>query len=63
MNENRRARLRRLVDDLDQIINEEQGAHDNLPESIQSSERGDAMQEQIDRLTEAKEALEEVQGE
>ena len=60
MNKDRRDRLQNIIEDLGAIIDEEQEAYDNLPEAIQSSERGDAMQEQIDGMTDAKDTLETV---
>lgn len=67
MNKSRRSRLSelqaRLADimaDLDEIRNEEQAAYDNLPESIQYSERGDTMSETLDNMSEAASLLEDV---
>jgi adenylosuccinate synthase len=60
MNKSRRIILTRAVDGLEGIKNtvetckdEEEQAYENLPESIQSSERGEAMYESVDSLTEA----------
>lgn len=57
MNKQRRKRLEDVVSrlegcmsDLEFIKEEEQEAYDNLPESIQYSERGDAMQENVDDI-------------
>ena len=38
------------IDQLSEIRDEEQGAYDNLPESLQESERGENMQNCIDAL-------------
>lgn len=57
MNKQRRTRLEcvaqkidELVCELNHIIEEEQEALDNLPELLQTSERGNKMQENIDNL-------------
>ena len=59
MNKVRREELSRVVDLLDQardlletIRDEEQEAFDNLPESIQCSERGEAMENCISTMEE-----------
>lgn len=59
MNKDRRRSIERIVDklneiqaDLTSIRGDEEEAYDNLPEGIQSSERGDSMQEAIDYLME-----------
>ena len=44
------SRLEECMADLEYIKEEEQEAYDNLPESIQYSERGDAMQENVDDI-------------
>lgn len=45
--------LEALKQDIDSILEEEQEALDNMPESLQDSERGQAMQEVIDALESA----------
>lgn len=60
MNKDRRARLQELVEALACIQEEEQEAFDNMPESLQESERGEAMQEAIDAMDEAKDALDGI---
>lgn len=71
MNAHRRKEIKRIALQLDALINmiddikssieglrdEEQDAFDNLPESLQESERGQTMQEAIDALDEASLAL------
>ena len=59
MNKVRRKELARVVDLLDQardlletIRDEEQEAFDNLPESIQCSERGETMEDYISTMEE-----------
>ena len=42
--------LENMLEELDGIREEEQDAYDNLPESIQDSERGETMYENIDTL-------------
>ena len=54
------ARIQDIMSDLDEIRNEEQDAYESLPESIQYSERGDAMAEAVDNLDEAASLLEDV---
>lgn len=67
MNKDRRQRLRKAIDqletvqtDLDDIKSEEELAYDNLPESIQLSERGDEMQEAIETLDGALDAIQDT---
>ena len=57
MNKNRRkaladiaARLSSLLDELDSVIQEEQDAYDNMPESLQDGDRGQEMQSGLDDL-------------
>jgi hypothetical protein len=47
-------RLSAIMDELDVLNTEEQDAHDNLPDGLQESERGEAMQEAADALDQAK---------
>ncbi|MDJ1522952.1 hypothetical protein MF545_12705 [Stenotrophomonas maltophilia] len=58
MNKQRRNRLRdldnrleSLIADFEQILEAETEAFDNMPENLQASERGDAMQATNDSLT------------
>ncbi len=67
MNKERRKRLSAIVDKLDElqielscIAEEEQEAFDNLPESIQAGERGDAMYEAISSLEELDSSFEDL---
>lgn len=67
MNQQRRKRLNKimeqidlLMDDLEEIQSEEQEAFDNMPEQFQEGERGEAMQEAIDNLDNAWSSLEEA---
>ena len=67
MNKERRKSIERIVDklyeiqaDLAWVRNDEEEAYDNLPEGIQSSERGDAMQEAIDAMDNVDGSLQEA---
>ena len=53
-------KLAELQQEIDGILAEEQEAYDNMPESFQDSERGEAMQEAIDALESAVSSCEEV---
>ena len=68
MNNSRRKRIDALIEriddlmsDLDLIREEEQEAYDNLPESIQDSERGETMYNAIDNLESAASYLEDIE--
>lgn len=57
MNKARRKKLGEIIDQLeylreglDAVASEEREAYDNLPESLQESERGTAMEEAADEL-------------
>lgn len=67
MNKERRKSIERIVDklneiqaDLTSIRGNEEEAYDNLPEGIQSSERGGSMQEAIDAMDDADGSLQET---
>ena len=67
MNKQNRRDLQGYADSLDEIrsnietmMEEEQEKLDNMPESLQESERGEAMQEAIDNLESAASSLEEA---
>lgn len=60
MNNTRRSQITDIMEQLsplqtsiEELLEEEQEAFDNLPESIQDSERGEAIQAAIDNLEEA----------
>ena len=55
-------KLSELRDMIDTVLAEEQEAYDNLPESLQESERGEAMQTAIDAMESAIESCEEAEG-
>ncbi len=73
MNNERRKELKSAIKLLDSIdvdavreivetaMSDEQDAFDNMPESLQSSDRGQAMEEALGRLQEAIDALESAQ--
>lgn len=60
MNKARKEEIERIVlqlgvlrDELELVMGEEQEAFDNLPEGIQTSERGERMGENVDAIEEA----------
>lgn len=64
MNKTRRAAIAKIVStleqayaDLETLRDEEQGGYDNLPESFQNGEKGEAMQEAIDNMDTALDEL------
>lgn len=67
MNAKQRKTLQGYAESLDEIrsnietmMEEEQSKLDNMPEGLQESERGEAMQEAIDNLESATSSLEEA---
>ena len=67
MNKERRKRLEEiqtkintLLCEIEEIRNEEESAYENLPESLQDSERGENMQEAIDTLQNVYDELEQA---
>ena len=68
MNANRRKRLKDLAeqvcvmrDRVDELRDEEQDAIDNLPESLQDTERAQDMNGAVDSLDQASGALDEIE--
>lgn len=55
-------KLSELMEELNAILEEEQEAFDNFPETLQESERGQVMQEAIDNLEYAVGCFEEIDG-
>lgn len=49
-----------ILDDLQRVIDDEQESYDNLPESIQDSERGEQMQEYLDTLNDVLSEIESM---
>ena len=67
MNKARRKKLGEIIDqleylreDLDAVASEEREAYDNLPESLQESDRGCAMEEAADEIDDICSELEEL---
>lgn len=60
MNVKRRERLREAITILEEIKEEEFAAFDNLHESLQSSEHGERMDENVSNLDEAISQLEGI---
>ena len=60
MNQERRKKLSKICNLLEELRNEEQETFDNLPESLQLSEKGDNMERNIDAIEEARGELEEL---
>lgn len=60
MNAKRRKRVEEAVAILEEVKAEEESAYENLPESFQSAEQGEKMQEHIGNLDEAIGSLNEV---
>lgn len=67
MNKNRRKRLEKANELLDQAMNivsecaeEERECYDNLPESLQYAEIGECMSETADNLEEIPESIQEI---
>ena len=52
--------LRALYDQLETLQEEEQDCYDNMPESLQYSEKGEAMSAAVDQLDNAKSSVEEA---
>lgn len=67
MNKERRNRINKVIeqlevlkDEISDISMEESEAYDNLPEGIQDSDRGEAMQEAIDNLDMASDTFDDI---
>jgi len=60
MNNKQREELRKALDILTQVQEEEQEKYDNAPEGLQDSERVEKFQENADSLLEAIVIIEEV---
>ena len=54
--------MQKVSVDLDTIRDEEQEAFDNLPDSLQYSERGEQMEEYIDTLGDAVSDIDDIIG-
>lgn len=53
-------RINELKTDIDMILMDEQFAYDNMPEGLQSSDRGQNCEDSIDVLERAMEGLDDV---
>lgn len=67
MNKQRRSRLQKVIDQLEElkqevsyICEEEQEAYDNMPESLQDGERGSQMYENISTLEDQESNFDEL---
>lgn len=60
--DNCRTAIQQAYDTLNEVRDEEDEAYENLPESLQDGDRGDAMQEAIDTLDDAISSLDDVIG-
>ena len=60
MNKQRRNKIQKAIDLLDEVITDEQDAYDNMLENLQESEKSESMDEGLDTLDEAKGLLEEL---
>ncbi len=60
MNQERRNKIQKTIDLLDDVITDEQDAYDNMPENLQETTKGDAIQTALDELQDAKDILEEI---
>lgn len=64
MNNNRRKEIANAIRQIENVVSsilaDEEEAFDNMPESLQGSERGDMSQEAQDNLSSAVDALEEA---
>lgn len=54
-------RIQNIVEELQEICDEEQGAHDGLPDSLQSSAKGETMQNNVNCMEEAIDLLNNAQ--
>lgn len=60
MNQDRRRRIARVLQELERILEEEEEAFETLSEAALESARGERMQEVIDFLHEAIDALQDL---
>ena len=60
MNNQRRRRLQKALDIIQEVRDEEEEAMENLPDNLRDGERGDRMQETIDELEDAHATIERV---
>ena len=55
-------KLAEIREMIESVLSDEQDAYDNLPESLQESERGEAMQAAIDAMESAMDSCEEAES-
>ena len=67
MNKQRRAEIKDIIEtlesakeDLEMVAEDERYSFDNLPEGLQCSERGEAMEENADNLEEASSNIDDI---
>jgi hypothetical protein len=60
MNEVRRKELQKAASIIESVVDDEEVAFENLPESFQDGEQGQKMTETVDKLREALEEIEIV---
>lgn len=60
--EDLQSRLCELREAIESVMDDEREAYDNLPESLQMSERGEAMSDAIDTMQAAIDCLEEAES-
>ena len=54
------SKITELLVQIDEVLEAENAAYDNLPESLQAGPQGDAMQEAVDALQTAHDDLENI---
>lgn len=60
MNNSRRKRISKIADALNELYEEEQEAFENIPESLQGTERYEVAENAVDMLESASSGLEDV---
>ena len=60
MNKGQRERLRKILDELGELQEEEQDKYDNMPENLEDSERAEKFQENADGIEEAIDLLKNI---
>lgn len=60
MNKERRSKLEKVHEVLIEVKEDEEAAFENMPESLQCSERGEKMEENFENLDSAIEAVEAI---
>jgi t-SNARE complex subunit (syntaxin) len=60
MNKTRRKKIKKLLEDLEEVVAEEREAFENLPENIQLSDKGEEMEDDIISMDDAIEEIRQV---